>query len=98
MMNRHVFADRNGAIDFGPFVPNGRLPIAKADSSQEAERIREIVEGICRYAYDGKTLLVPGIPEADTDAQALDALMEFRQRVADRLELGLHHPAIAPGA
>jgi hypothetical protein len=36
-------------------------------------------------------LLVPGIPEADTDDQALDALLTFRTRILDRMQ----HPVRA---
>lgn len=95
MMNRFVFSGRDGVIEFGPFVPDGRLPIAEASSADAQSRVREIVEGICRHAYDGETLLVPGIPEADSDDQALDALFEFRRRVTDRLAFPASWPKAA---
>lgn len=38
--------------------------------------------GRARLAYDGKTWLVPGIPEADTDHQAEAALDTFIARMA----------------
>lgn len=32
-----------------------------------------------RLAYDGKTLLVPGVPEAETQAEKYKALQKFRR-------------------
>ncbi len=40
------------------------------------------VEARARHAYDGKTLLVPGIPEALTDEEAEQKLIEFRAFLA----------------
>jgi hypothetical protein len=77
-----AFCDRNGVIEFGPFVPDGHLPIA---TSADGIRLRETIEGACRHAYDGKTLLVPGIPEADSDDAALDALLAFNRGIQERL-------------
>lgn len=81
-MRHFAYSDRCGTIEFGPFVPDGQLSIA---SSLDGKRLRETIEAICRHAYDGKTLLVPGIPEADDDDQALDALLAFGQRARERL-------------
>lgn len=81
-MTHFAYSDRNGVIEFDRQVPDGRLPIG---SSGDQVRLRETVEAIARHAYDGKTLLVPGIPEADSDDQALEALLRFRTLVADRL-------------
>ncbi|MEP9350597.1 hypothetical protein [Xanthobacter sp. KR7-225] len=80
--HRFAFADRRGVIGFGNRMPAGVLHIADDPSH---ERLYEVVEVLARHAYDGETLLVPGIPEADNDDQALDALIAFRDQVAKRL-------------
>lgn len=77
-----AFAGRDGVIEFGGFVPDGRLAIA---SSADADKLRSTIEGCCRHAYDGVTLLVPGIPEAENDDAALDALLAFNRGVHERL-------------
>lgn len=64
----------SGVIEFGPYPPRGTLPIAAGPR----EKLEELISGACRHAYDGKTLLVPGIPEAATQSDGLDALKRFR--------------------
>jgi hypothetical protein len=43
---------------------------------KELERRLEV---LARHAYDGQTLLVPGVPEADDDEAALDAVFAFQE-------------------
>lgn len=75
----YVHADRCGAISFLIMPPvDGMLLLSGPDAE-----VREFVTAHARHAYDGKTLLVPGIPEADGDAGASDAFIAFR----DRLEI-----------
>lgn len=76
-----AFAFRSGVIDFGDVVPDGAIVIAKG----YPRRLRLIVEKNARLAYDGVTLLVPGVPEESNDDLALDALIAFSERVEDRL-------------
>lgn len=78
-MARHIaYADRAGVIGFGVEpAPAGRLPFAFVNADQ-ADRLRELVEARARLAHDNKTLLVPGIPEAEDDEwKALEALIDF---------------------
>ena len=60
----------SGQIEFGRDIPEGALPIARGP----ARKVRDFIESVCRHAYDGETLLVPGIPEATDQSVALDAL------------------------
>lgn len=60
----------SGQIEFGARIPEGALPIARG----RARKVRAFIEGVARHAYDGETLLVPGIPEAPDQSVALDAL------------------------
>ena len=62
---------RSGEICFGLAIPEGALKIGKG------KRIIDKVQVRARYAYDNKTLLVPGIPEAENDKQAFEALKKF---------------------
>ena len=69
-----AFCYASGQIGFGTAIPQGALPIAKGDDDR---KLRDWIEGVCRHSYDGKTLLVPGIPEAPNQSKALDALKRF---------------------
>jgi hypothetical protein len=70
-----AFCDRNGVIEFakGKKIPEGMLPIA----SGPARFIKQVIGVAARHAYDNKTLLVPGVPEAPTERKAGDALRAF---------------------
>lgn len=81
-----AYAWANGRIDFGRTIPEGALIIAEAP----AEQLREAIEGCCRLAYDGKTLLVPGVSESGGGAAAVDALIEYSRRVMLRLVSDRH--------
>lgn len=59
-----------GRIDFGKVVPEGAIEMARGTS----RRVRREIARTARLAYDGKTLLVPGIPEAESSNAAVDAL------------------------
>ena len=69
----YAYCWATGRIGFGRSVPNGALPIARGRS----KRLRDLIEGTSRHAYDGTTLLVPGVPEAPDQARGLDALEAF---------------------
>jgi hypothetical protein len=61
-----AYCTRDGVIGFTSpkrriLVPEGSLPIACGSP----KRLREVITATSRIAYDGKTLLVPGLPEAD---------------------------------
>jgi hypothetical protein len=64
---------RSGEIQVHPRMKKGAIAIAKG----LPRKLREEMCGAARHAYDGQTLLVPGIPEADNDEQAFDALVKF---------------------
>lgn len=77
---------RDGVIVFEPHAdPSlGRLPVGHA-SNKDAKRFKEIVSVNARHGYDGVTLLVPRVPEAETEDQALDALQYFRRLIEMRM-------------
>ena len=72
---------RSGEIVFGHSLPKGCILIAQGP----AKPLREMICAVARHAYDGKTLLVPGIPEADTEKEAADALERFLDWIAPRV-------------
>lgn len=74
-----AFCFRNGCIEFGEAIPKGALCIGIGGRT-----FRRTVEANARLAYDNKTLLVPGVPEADNDDEALDAVARFVERVRPR--------------
>jgi hypothetical protein len=91
MIVAYCYAD--GTLKFNGKVPEGAIQVSIAPERQPDKKMRENDQAVktwrekiiarCRLAYDNKTLLVPGIPEADTMDQKLDALMRFRQIIGD---------------
>lgn len=82
-----AYAWRSGAID----VSNGRTPAGAIKlftfTSRRAAVVgNRVLDTLARHAYDGTTLLVPGVPEADNDDAALDALIAWCRRVRPSLE------------
>lgn len=76
-MSTLAYADRAGVIRFTEGrCPDGALPIVRGDEHMMAR-----VRAHARHAYDNKTLLVPGVPEADDDIEAVKALSDFCQRI-----------------
>lgn len=77
----NAFALRDGSIGFcNGRVPHNAIRFARAPRGP----LRLAVEVMARHAYDGKTLLVPGIPEAANEDAALLALSRFRREVMKR--------------
>jgi hypothetical protein len=67
----------SGHIEFGARCPDGALPIVRGDD----RRVREFVAGVARHGYDGETLLVPGVPEAENERAALEKLVAWIERI-----------------
>lgn len=82
MARLYALADRSGIITFSPRLIDGLLPVGRASE----RRLKAEIEVTARHAYDGKTLLVPGVPEAPDADAALDALIAYRDWIAPRLE------------
>lgn len=79
------FCWRDGRIEFGRRSPRNALPLATGP----LRRLRGIVCAKARHAYDGSTLLVPGVPEAETDTDALSAAVDFSKRLKSALNVPL---------
>lgn len=81
MIYAHCY--RSGEIEFSP---EEDLPGMICVGWGEEAKLREVV-GVCaRHAYDGETLLVPGIPEAEDDFSAEAAMQWFLVKVRMRME------------
>lgn len=68
-----AYCFRCGTIEFGRKIPDGALPLIQGPK----KAIESRVLARARHAYDGKTLLVPGIPEAIDDDAALSSYQSF---------------------
>ncbi len=65
--------DRAGVIRFTRRLPRGTVPLLRGP----LRTLRNRIEPVARHAYDGKTLLVPGVPEAPNENAAMDALIRW---------------------
>ena len=66
----------NGVIKFRSAklgLPKGALPIVRGPG----KIVREEISSKARHGYDGKTLLVPGVPEAPDQLAGVEALKRF---------------------
>lgn len=78
----------SGLIEFGAKLPDGALPIAHGP----AKALREFIEAKARHGYKSEKiygrltkiagtdcLLVPGVPEAPNQTDAVDSLMAWQR-------------------
>lgn len=77
---------RGGVIEFGSRIPDGALPIDRGTKRS----VRSRVEPLARHAHQPGVLLVPGIPEAENDVDALAAY----QRFVDLIDRKRRHPKL----
>lgn len=74
----------SGQIEFGTEVPEGAIEIARgADAA-----VRKLITGTARLAYDNKTWLVPGVPEASGQQEAGDALGRYLEWIGKGAKRG----------
>lgn len=84
-MHSISYCYRSGEILIGPTCPKTAIPLA----SGPADLLETTIEGLARLAYDNKTWLVPGIPEAPDEAAALRAAQTFARNLAARIKTKL---------
>ncbi|MEH3093390.1 MAG: hypothetical protein PGN20_15445 [Agrobacterium cavarae] len=56
----HIVCYRSGQVFVSRRVPKGALQIVTG----HGRRLNRVLSACARHAYDGETLLVPGVPEA----------------------------------
>lgn len=75
---------RTGELEFTDHkLPDGALIISKGRTKAWEEQVRVL----CRLGYDNTTWFVPGVPEAESDQEALDAVMRFIKRLNQCLKI-----------
>ena len=84
-----AYCDRKGVISIGKYTPEGMLPLGKGSEAD----LKTAVSAIGRLAHDGKTWLVPGVPEAGSEEEAATMAQHFWMRLRARLPGGLIHAA-----
>lgn len=72
-MTAVLYAWRNGVMRVGARCPEGAMALATGGE----KRLRRFMCARSRHARDGRTKLVPGVPEAETDRQAFRAVGMF---------------------
>lgn len=82
----HIVCFRSGETFVSRRVPKGTMKIVTG----HGRRLKRILSICARHAYDGETMLVPGLPEADNDLQAINAVKAFEQMLRNRLAKGPH--------
>lgn len=70
----HAYCFASGEIEFSENIPDGAVHIKKNCSQEDIAKIKVR----SRLSYDGKTHLVPGVPEADNQREGMDAVFRFR--------------------
>lgn len=79
-----AFCYASGQIGFTTGrLPAGTLPILRGPD----RALRDFISGVARRAYDGETLLVPGVPEAKDQSAGVDALIAFRAWIEPLFEM-----------
>lgn len=75
-----AYAWQSGLIEFSQRVPKGALLICEGP----AKDVKHHVTCLARLGYDG-SLLVPGVPEAESENAKIDALIAFSFRIKERM-------------
>lgn len=89
-MSIRAIAWASGLIEFiaeGEITPDGAIVFAV---SADPKSLITKVSARARHSYDGR-LLVPGVPEAETPTQAIDALIAWRDQNFDAPKAGCAH-------
>lgn len=101
MIRAYCYA--SGLIDFGRSIPKGALVIARGPEKQ----LRDYIETVARHGYrtrrvNGRptkirgsdTLLVPGVPEAPSQHEGLNALHSWMKWISVKAPKGVrvHRP------
>lgn len=79
-----AYCGADGSIHFGRTVPEGMCCIAEAP----AKKLRAVISATARLAYDNKTLLVPGVPEAASQQRGMTALIAYCKWIRPRFDGG----------
>lgn len=77
-----AWAWSSGLIELGYVLPEGALPIVAGKPAT----VRHVIDVVARHGRDEQEqLLVPGIPEAVTEEEAFNAMVQFCREVRRRV-------------
>lgn len=78
MIKAFVYA--SGVIGFGKRCGNGSIELARSsdDSKETIDAFKAAIDVMSRQGYKPGVLLVPGVPEAEDQAEGLKAVDKFR--------------------
>lgn len=71
-----------GRLTVGPRQPAGNYLVTIGPGGL----LMGAIQSLARLAYDNRTWLVPGMPEAASHAEAMAALQQFRERVTKHID------------
>ncbi|MEA1062279.1 MULTISPECIES: host nuclease inhibitor protein [Erwiniaceae] len=74
-----AYAWASGLIEFGKSCPDGALPVLVGDNKE----VRSAVSVLARHSRTNDDLLVPGVPEAADQNEAVKALSRFAKRLRE---------------
>jgi hypothetical protein len=72
----------NGRIDITRWQPKGSILLARGPRG----KLEAAIGGTARLAYDNCTWLVPGVPEAEDDIAAIEAVKAYQPRLRQALD------------
>ena len=75
-----AYCYRSGEVQVARREPSGAIALVRGP----APLLRQVVSANARHSRTSNTLLVPGVPEAVTQEEALDAAAAWAKRVAQR--------------
>lgn len=81
----HACSWASGQITFHFNPPEGAIVVARGQPS----KVRALITATARQAYDGKTLLLPGVPEASSSEEAFQALCKYTTWIHRRQHEGV---------
>ncbi|WP_094462644.1 hypothetical protein [Pannonibacter phragmitetus] len=74
-----LLAWRSGELEFSNTFVDGAILVCIG----QLDEVRDLATSLARHAHDGETLLVPGVPEAGCDMDAVDAFISWRKWFRD---------------
>lgn len=87
-----AFCWASGVIQFAKRKPKGALLLMRGP----ARKVRQTITATARHGYDGKTLLVPGVPEASMlRRDPVKAVIDFCEWINTRSKRALSRHAKA---
>lgn len=81
MTTWHIVAHRSGKAYVRQSVPQGTISVITGRKTE----LVELLSVHARHGFDGETFLVPGVPEAENERAALQALRKWQDRLGRSL-------------